>query len=132
MEELNPAYRRLGRQVSDLAKNEDSLKLTATIQRHAKAALELEPRMMAELPETEQPKFIETYRARMALFIAEVEKLEAALKTDRNAEAVELYAGLKQMQAESHKEFRPRKMTFEEKAAEAARRTEEFNEQFNK
>jgi hypothetical protein len=129
MEEINVAYRRLGRQISDQSKNADSAKQAATIQKFAKAAMELKPRMMADLPEAEQPKFLEAYRTRMASFIADVAKVEAALKMDKNAEAVEILGRLKQAQEEGHKEFRPKKMTFEEKAAEAARRSEEFNEQ---
>jgi hypothetical protein len=35
---------------------------------------------------------------------------------------------MKQAQEDGHKEFRRRKVTFEEKAADAARRSEKFNE----
>ena len=129
MEEINVAYRRLGRQISDQSKNANSVQQAAVIQKYAKAAMELEPRMMADLPKAEQAKFLEAYRARMATFIDDVAKLEAALKSDKNAEAAEILGRLKQAQEEGHKEFRPKRMTFEEKAAEAARRSEEFNEQ---
>jgi len=132
MEEINVAYRRLGRQISDQSKNANSAQQAALIQKYAKAAMELKPRMMADLPKADQAKFLEAYRARMAMFIDDVSKLEAALKADKNTEAVEILARLKQAQEEGHRDFRPRRLTFEEKAAEAARRTEEFNEQFNK
>src|SRR5687768_13133868 len=65
MEEINAAYRRLGRQVSDASKNADSLKQVGVIQKHAAAALKLEPKKKADLPTAEQAKFVEAYKAKM-------------------------------------------------------------------
>jgi hypothetical protein len=132
MEEMNVSYRRLARQVGDPARNADSAKHAAVLRKVASAARDLEPKKMAELPEAERAAFLKAYRERMTAFIAEVEKLEVALKADRNDEAKEIYGRLRQAQEDGHREFRPKRMTFEEKAAEAARRTEEFNAQQHK
>lgn len=129
MEEINVAYRRLGRQVTDATKNADSLTRAATIRQFATSALELTPKKAAELPESERAKFVAAYREKMKAFIGDVEKLEAALKANNNEEAERLLGLLRDAQEEGHRDFRPKKMTFEEKAAEAARRSEEFNEQ---
>src|SRR4051794_23641519 len=79
MEKLNNAYRKLGRQVSDATKNEDSLAQVAIIKESAMAALKLEPAKKKELPEADQAKFVADYQAKMKEFNATVDKLQAAL-----------------------------------------------------
>jgi soluble cytochrome b562 len=124
MEEINAAYRKLGRQVSDSAKNADSLKQVAIIREHANASLKLEPKKKADLPSPEQAKFVADYQAKMKEFIAQVGKLEEALKANKNEDATAVLKSLKQAQEDGHKEFRRRKVTFEEKAAAAAKANE--------
>jgi len=131
MEEINAAYRRLGRQVKDPAKNADSLKRIAIIREHAMSALKLEPVKKTDLPAAEQAKFVADYHGQMEMFIVQVGKLEDALKAGKNADAVEVLKALKQAQADGHKEFRRKKMTFQEKAAAAAERNAKFNAEIN-
>jgi hypothetical protein len=129
MEEINAAYRKLGRQIADPAKNADSLKQVAIIREHATASLKLEPKKKADLPAPEQAKFVAAYQDKMKAFVAEVGKLEAALKAGKNEDAAAVLKALKQAQEDGHKEFRRRKVTFEEKASDAAKRSEKFNEE---
>jgi hypothetical protein len=124
MEEMNAAYRKLGRQIADPAKNADSLKQTAIIREHATAAMKLEPIRKADVPAPEQAKFVADYQAKMKAFIAELGKLDEALKAGKNEEAAALLKVLKQAQEDGHKDFRRRKVTFEEKAAAAAKANE--------
>jgi soluble cytochrome b562 len=106
MDKLNSAYRKLGKQVNDASKNEDSLKQVAIIRENAEAALKLEPARKADIPAADQAKFVADYRAKMKTFIAEVDKLAAALKEGDNAAAAKLVDSLKTMRNEGHKEFK--------------------------
>jgi soluble cytochrome b562 len=109
MDTLSNAYKKLGKQISDASKNEDSLKLVATIHSSAEAALKLEPAKKADIPAADQAKFVADYQAKMKSFIAEIDKLEAVLKAGDNAAAAKQMDVLKQMRSEGHKEFQKKK-----------------------
>lgn len=106
MDDLNAAYRKLGRQINDASKNADSLKQVAIIKDAANASLKLEPARKKEIPAADQAKFVAAYQTKMKSFIGNIDKLEASLKAGKNAEAAELLKTLKQDQEEGHKEFR--------------------------
>ena len=106
MEELGKAFRRLNRQLKDATKNEDSLALIATIRKHAEASVNLEPQKKAEIPADKQAKFIADYQAKMKSFLANLAKLESALKAGDNDQAQTLVRTLKQDQKEGHTEFK--------------------------
>lgn len=106
MSTMNSAYRKLGRQINDASKNEDSLKLVGTIRKSAEEALKLEPARKADVAPADQEKFVANYRAGMKRFIAEVVKLEEALKANDNAAAAKLVDSMKAMQKEGHRDFK--------------------------
>lgn len=112
MEKIGGAYRRLSRQVTDPAKNEESLKHVATIRSNAEAALKLIPAKAAKVPEAERGRFVAEYEQQMKEFIGNVEQLEAALKAGNNEQAAALVKTLKASQDKGHKQFtepKPRK-----------------------
>ncbi len=109
MEKLSGAYRKLSRQVADASKNEDSLKLIATIRAQAEEAIKLKPAKTADVPEADRAAFVAKYQEEMKEFIAEVEKVETALKANRNEEAATLVKKMKKDSDEAHKEFRKKK-----------------------
>ena len=106
MDKMGGAFRKLKRQVADASKNENSLKLVATIKESAAAALKLEPAMKADKPAADQAKFVEAYQAKMKEFNETVAKLEAALKAGKNDEAAKLVEAMGAAQKEGHKEFK--------------------------
>lgn len=105
MEKISGAYRRLNRQIADATKNEDSLKLVATMHEHAAAAAKLIPAKAADIPAEQREKFVAGYAKTMEGFIADLGKLEAALKAGKNDEAAALVKTLKTDQNEGHKEY---------------------------
>jgi cytochrome c556 len=109
MEKIGGAFRALRKQVTDSSKNEDSLKRVAVIRENAQAALKLEPAKKADLPADQQAKFVADYQAKMKGFIADVDKLEAALKAGNNEEAAKQLQVMGQDQKEGHKEFQKKK-----------------------
>jgi soluble cytochrome b562 len=106
MDELNAAYRKLGRQVADASKNADSLKQVAIMKENADASMKLEPALKKEIPAADQAKFVANYQAKMKEFVAEIGKLETALKAGKNDEAANLLKSMKKAQEVGHKEFR--------------------------
>ncbi len=109
MEKISGAFRALGRQIGDATKNEDSLKRIAVIREQAEAAMKLDPAKKADIPADQQAKFVADYQAKMKAFIADVNKVEAALKAGNNDEAKNLLQSLKQDQKEGHTEFQKKK-----------------------
>jgi soluble cytochrome b562 len=106
MDEINAAYRKLNRQISDATKNADSLKQVAAMQKHANDAMKMEPVKKKELPAAEQAKFIADYQAKMKSFVGNIGKVETALKAGKNDEAAVALKALKQDQDEGHKTFK--------------------------
>jgi cytochrome c556 len=106
MEAINKAYGTLRRQVADATKNEDSLKQIATIRENAEASLKLQPKKTDTVAADEKAKFVSGYQAQMKKFIADLDKVEAAIKAGNNSEANTLMATLKQDQSDGHNEYR--------------------------
>lgn len=109
MSALSRAFKKLRLQVGDAAKNEDSLRLVATIRENAEASLQLEPEKTADLPESDRAKFKAEFAARMKSLLADIAKLESALRAGDNPEAGKIVQGLADAQKEGHKEFRRKK-----------------------
>ncbi len=109
MEKLSSAYRKLGKQIADASKNEDSLKQVATIKEMAEAALKLQPDKTKIVPEADRAKFLADYQQQMKGFIATVGKLEAALKAGDNATAAKLVEEMKNERNDGHHEFQKKK-----------------------
>ena len=109
MSGISKAFKKLRSQVSDSTKNEDSLMLVATIRENATAALTLVPEKTADIPSAEQERFKADFASRMKSLLADVEKLEVALKAGNNEEAKALLEVLGNAQKEGHKEFKKKK-----------------------
>lgn len=109
MEKMGHAFRQLNRQIADPAKNEDSLKQVAIIRQNAEAAAKLTPAKAADVPAADRAKFVAEYQEDMKRFLADVDKLEAALKAGNNQEAAPLVKTLKKDMDSGHKEFRKKK-----------------------
>lgn len=109
MEKISGAYRKLGRQIADATKNEDSLAQVVIIRDNAEAALKLEPAKKADLPADQQAKFVADYQTQMKKFIADAGKLADALKAGNNEEAAKVLQSLKTDQDDGHKDFRKKK-----------------------
>ncbi len=106
MDTLGGAFKKLRRQVTDPAKNEESLKLVATIRQAAEESAKLIPAKTEDLPAAEREKFTAAYREKMKEFIGDIQKLETALKTGQNDVAAKIVEQMGKMQKASHKEFK--------------------------
>ena len=109
MSAMNTAFKAVGRQIEDPAKNASTLEQIALIEASAKAALALEPEKKAQIPAGDQAKFVADYQAGIKQMLATVEKLKAAVKAGKNTEALAIIDEMKGIQRDSHKEFRVKK-----------------------
>ena len=106
MDAIRGAFNKLRKQIHDPAANASSLELAAKLHKAAEEAAGLAPARAADIPEADRAKFIEKYQAEMKEFVAQVTKLEAALKDGKNDEAAAILGKLGAMQKPAHKEFR--------------------------
>lgn len=106
MEEMRSAFGKLRKQAGDASANESSLALVARLRAAAEASVALTPARAEDVPEAERAKYVEAYQAKMRAFLAEVDKLEAALKAGDNPAAVAAVARLGAQQKEGHKDYR--------------------------
>lgn len=106
MDDMNGAFRKLRRQINDASANASSLELVAKLRKASEESAKLVPEKAAKLPEAERAKFVADYEAKMKEFIAEVDKLKAALEVGKNEEAAAVLNKLGSLQKSGHREFR--------------------------
>lgn len=106
MEDMNGAFRKLRRQISDASANASSLELVARLRKASVESEKLIPEKAEKIPEAERAKFVADYQAKMKEFIAEIDKLKAALEAGKNDEAAAALTKLGSLQKSGHREFR--------------------------
>ena len=106
MEKMGHAFRALGRQVGDPAKNADSLKLVHTIRTNAEAAAKLKPEKLADIPADQQAKFLSDYHKQMEVLLDDLGTLEHQLNAGDNAGASAQFQRVKHDMFQGHKAFR--------------------------
>jgi soluble cytochrome b562 len=104
MDKMRTANQGLGAQLADASKNADSLARLATIKTQAAEAKKHEPVRAAEAED--KAAFMTNYRSDMDKFIAQIEKVEAALKANNNAEAEKLFNEAANTQKAGHKSYK--------------------------
>jgi len=112
--EMERAFERLQRDYKKLktaleapvdADREVYLKITGEMLDEARKARGLDPEMTATVPEADRAKFLESFRTDMDVFIANIEKLQDAVKNSRWDEAKQLMEALWQNKKDGHKAF---------------------------
>ena len=106
METNNGAWRKLRKQAADPANNAAAIELVATLRTGMNKALTLKPAKVEDVPAADREKFIAAYQAGLKECLSQLDKLEAAFKTNDNAAAQTLIQKLGALQKESHKEFK--------------------------
>ena len=109
MKDIKNAFNQLKQQVGDPSKNASALTLVGKMRAAAVNCRKLQPEKATELPEKDRAAFVGNYKDEMNTFIANIDKLEAALKAGDNADAAKIVADLKTIQRDAHKEFRTEK-----------------------
>lgn len=106
MDKMNGAFRKLRRQAGDATKNAESLELVALLREMSTASVKLEPARLATIPEAGRKQWLADYRAKMGELQAQIDRLEAALKSGQNEEAARIVQAIGALQKEGHKEYK--------------------------
>ncbi|WP_438481356.1 cytochrome b562 [Oleiharenicola lentus] len=106
MSTINSSWRKVRRQITDPASNASTLELIARVKTAAEKSTELAPDKAKDLPEADRAKYIEGYQKQMKAFVAELDKLTAALQANDNAGAQEIVKKIGTLEREGHKEYR--------------------------
>lgn len=109
MEDMNNAFRKLRRQISDASAKASSLELVGKLRKVSEESTELIPSKAEKIPEADRAKFIADYQAKMKDFIAELDNLKSALEGDKFDEAAVIVTRLGSLQKSGHREFRVQK-----------------------
>jgi soluble cytochrome b562 len=105
MEEIEKEMKNLRKTLKKSDDNATSLKSIDVIKKASHECLPLIPAMAKDIPEADRAKFSESYKKEMEAFIAEVDKLEAAVKAGKNDEAVEIHKNLKKLEDKGHEKY---------------------------
>lgn len=105
MEVMDESMKKLRRTLRAADQNAESLKLIGEVKKAAEACKPLVPTMVKDVPAGERDKFVASYRKDLEAFIAEVGKIETAVKAGKNDEANEIYKKLKEMESDGHEKY---------------------------
>ncbi|MFZ4680930.1 MAG: hypothetical protein ACOYMS_00375 [Terrimicrobiaceae bacterium] len=107
-ERLEKAFHKLRDRLKDPkdSNKETYVKLGAIIKEETLICMELDPKMLKNVPPAEQETFLQNYRRDMAAFDADVDKLNAALQAGQLVEAQNVITLLGKAKKEGHKAYR--------------------------
>jgi hypothetical protein len=110
MEKASGAWRAAKKQADKPEQKVDTLAKLATVKENLNAALKYEPAKTADVPEADRAKFLAAFRDKLKMEIANVEKVEAAVKAGAPAEEIgKLIGEVDKTQKEGHTEFKKKK-----------------------
>jgi len=105
MEVIEKGMKKLKRSLKDSKENDASASTAAEIKKAASECLKEVPVMAKKVPEGERAKFVENYKKDMTNFIAEVGKLEDAVKAGKNEEALAIHKKLGDLEDKGHEKY---------------------------
>ncbi len=105
MEVMEKGLKKLRKSLKSSGENPASLETIAEVRKAGVAAKALVPAMASSVPEAERAKFVEAYQKDMDVFIAQVDKLGAAVKAGKNDEAQTIFKTFKKMEDDGHEKY---------------------------
>lgn len=103
MSALNKSWRAIRRSIRDAANHPEVLKELEVVREMAKAAIEMTPARLEDVPPEQREAFMQGYRKEMNALLAHLDELEAAVKADKNDKAQEIIDRINEHRKESHK-----------------------------
>tara|TARA_B110000037_G_scaffold219524_1_gene284882 strand:- start:254 stop:688 length:435 start_codon:yes stop_codon:yes gene_type:complete len=107
MSAMNKSWRTLKRSVSDPAKNQQSLKLLASMRKAAVTSLDMVPIRSEEVSESDRPDFIEGYQKGMKETLVRFDDLKVALENGDNEKAAALVKKINDLRKSGHRDYKP-------------------------
>jgi soluble cytochrome b562 len=105
MEEIETGLKKLRRTLRKTEENAESLKTIGQVKGLMEECKKLAPAMASSVPEAERAKFIESYKKDMDAVIAEMGKMEKAVKGGKNDEAQAILKKLSEMEEAGHEKY---------------------------
>ena len=105
MEAMSKGLKELGKQVADPSKRDSSLEIIGVAVQHAEKSKTLVPTKAKEVPEAQREKFVSDFQTKIDQLIAELHKVEAAIRDGKNDEARSLLTQLRTIKREGHEKF---------------------------
>lgn len=105
MEVIEKGMKKLKRSLKDAKENDASAATAAEIKKAASECLKEVPVMAKKVPEGERGKFVESYKKDLTSFIAEVGKLEDAVKAGKNEDALAIHKKLGDLEDKGHEKY---------------------------
>jgi soluble cytochrome b562 len=105
MEEVETGLKKLRRTLRKTEENAESLKTIGQVKAAMEACKKLAPSMASSVPEADRAKFVEAYKKDMDAVIAEMGKMEKAVKDGKNADAQAVLKKLSEMEEAGHAKY---------------------------
>ena len=105
MEQIETGLKKLRRTLRKTEENADSLKTIGEVKKLMEECKKLAPAMASSVPEAQRAKFIESYKKDMDAVIAEMGKMEKAVKDGKNADAQAVLKKLTAMEEDGHGKY---------------------------
>jgi len=105
MEVIEKGMKKLKKSLKDSKENDASATTAAEMKKAASECLKEVPVMAKKVPEGERAKFVENYKKDMTNFIAEVGKLEDAVKAGKNEDALAIHKKLGDLEDKGHEKY---------------------------
>ena len=105
MEEVETGLKKLRRTLRKTEENAESLKTIAQVKGLMEECKKLTPAMASSLPEAERAKFVESYKKDMDAVIADMGKMEKAVKDGKNDEAQNILKKLSEKEEAGHEKY---------------------------
>ena len=105
MEVIEKGMKKLKKSLKSADENAASAATVADIKKAAVASKDLIPALAAKKPEGERAAFTAAYKKDMEAFIAEVDKLDEAVKANKNEEALAVLKKLGEAEDKGHEKY---------------------------
>jgi soluble cytochrome b562 len=109
MKIIGKSVKALKTQIADATKQQSSIELLEAAKTAAVAARTLTPDKAKDVPEADRPKFVSDFQAEIDKLIAEIGKIEDAVRAGKYDDAGKLYDELGPIKREAHKQFQAEK-----------------------
>jgi hypothetical protein len=106
MKILARGTKQLSQQIDTPTNQQSSIDLIENLKKAVKVSESLEPRKIVSIPQSDREKFLAQYHAEMKKLFDLLNKIEVELKGGNYATAKNLFASIKPMEKEGHKQFK--------------------------
>jgi soluble cytochrome b562 len=105
MEVIEKGMKSLKKSLKNSGDNAASGETVAGIKKAAAGCVELIPAMAKKVPEAKRAEFVANYKKDMGAFVAELDKLAAAVKAGKNEDALAIHKALGEMEDKGHEKY---------------------------